>query len=66
MLFEDSKHLVEQLLLVQVVDLQSSVHLVDDRVFMHEPWELAHDCSHEVPVVGETNVNMVTLHDLVL
>ena len=42
-LFEDCKNLVEQLLLMQIVKLQGSVHLVDDGVLVNESRELVHD-----------------------
>lgn len=57
-LLQDGKDLIEQLLLMQVVELQSGIHLVDDDVLMHESWELVHDGRDQPGIIFEANVNM--------
>ena len=66
MLLQDGEHLVEKLLLMQVVELQGGVHLVDDGVLMNKSWELSHDGGDKVPIVSETNVNVVARHNFLL
>ena len=66
MLLQDGEHLVEKLLLMQVVELQGGVHLVDDGVLMNKSWELSHDGGDKVPIVSETNVDMVARHNFLL
>ena len=63
MLLQDGEHLVEKLLLMQVVELQGGVHLVDDGVLMNKSWELSHDGGDKVPIVSETNMDVVARHD---
>jgi hypothetical protein len=63
-LLEEGEHLVEQLLLMQVVELQGGEHLVNNDVLVNESGELIHDGRDQVGVVLETNMNLGALNHL--
>ena len=61
---EDGKHLVEELLLVEVVELQGGVHLVDHGVLVDKSGKLSHDFGNKSAIVAKSDMNMVTLNNL--
>lgn len=63
---EDRKHLVEQLLLMEVVDLQGGVHPVDYGMLVHKSGESSHDCSNEGSGIGEVIHNVRAWHQVVV
>ena len=66
MLVQESQNLLQQLLLMEIVQFQSSIHLVDESMLVDESWQILHDRVHELAVVGEANMDVVALHNLML
>ena len=45
---EDGENLTKQLLLMEIVQLESGVHSVDNGMLVHESRELSHDLGNQV------------------
>ena len=63
---ENVEDLRKQLLLMQIVKLESCVHSVDDSVLVDKSRKLLHDGLDEAPGVSEVVHNMAARSDLVL
>ena len=66
MLVQQSQNLLQKFLLMEVVKLQSCIHLVDESMLMNESRQVLHDGVDEVAVVCKANMNVITLHDFML
>lgn len=58
MQLEDGEHLIEQLLLMQVVKLEGGIHPIDDGVLVDKSWKSCHDSLNERSGVREIIHNM--------
>ena len=65
-LLEDGEDLIKQLLLMQVVKLEGSVHLEDHGVLVSEPWKLLHDRGDQISVVSKSDMDVVARDNLPL
>ena len=63
---EDGKDLREKLLLMEIVELEGSIHSVDYSVFMNKPGELFHNGSDQASGVAEVVHDMAARNDVML
>lgn len=63
---QNLKNFSQEFLLVQIVQLQSGVHLVDDGMLVDELGEDIHDSTDQSSGVAEANMNVGARNHLVI